>query len=276
MVLSEEAGLATAMLTQVACQGQTPCNPMRNMGLAFARRRKLARDRTSASVTGRSCGRSPFHQMVCSDKPSRKQPVATGCFGSATVGRRNRFSARCSISARWSAITETDGQPQGNMPAMRSAAFFGKLSRGSLRVFALALCPSSHVSQSRSAASNTKPGAKPNATSGPEAFRERMRCKMNRTVGDDMLPWSARTARETSPASGPTPSASIAAWTISGPPGWIAHCATSLIRRSREASHGSSHSRSDARMRRGTPASSPFRSRGCGWATRVNASNASL
>jgi len=47
--------LATAMLTQVACQGQTPCNPMRNMGLAFARRRKLARDRTSVSVTGRSC-----------------------------------------------------------------------------------------------------------------------------------------------------------------------------------------------------------------------------
>ena len=53
------------------------------------------------------------------------------------------------------------------------------------------------------------------------------RCKMNRTVADDMLPYSDSTSRDAQTASVDRPSAAAEASRIFGPPGWIAHDLTS-------------------------------------------------
>ena len=79
----------------------------------------------------------------------------------------------------------------------------------------------------------------PARTRGPRtaaAPARRSRSRMNSTVGDDMLPYSAKTPRGPV-AAGRQPSASSTASRIFGPPGWTAHDATSATRgRGRPAS----------------------------------------
>ena len=55
----------------------------------------------------------------------------------------------------------------------------------------------------------------------------RNRSRINSTVGDDMLPNSANTARDAAVDSGASPSVASAAERMRGPPGWIAQDFTS-------------------------------------------------
>ena len=66
-----------------------------------------------------------------------------------------------------------------------------------------------------------QPGPEASATHGRRPAA-RSRSRMNSTVGDDMLPYSANTAARRGQRLSPSPSASPAASRMCGPPGWIA------------------------------------------------------
>src|SRR6188472_3256161 len=66
---------------------------------------------------------------------------------------------------------------------------------------------------------------------------------MNSTVGLDMLPYSANTARDGPSASAESPSDSSTAETIFGPPGWTAQLRTSASDSPLSPSQASSHGR---------------------------------
>src|SRR5829696_7637441 len=95
----------------------------------------------------------------------------------------------------------------------------------------------------KSAASATSPGPNPSATQGRGAFCSRNRLRMNSTVGLDMLPNFANTARDGASASAGSASDSSTAETIFGPPGWTAQLFTSASDSPLSPSHDSSHGR---------------------------------
>jgi hypothetical protein len=64
-----------------------------------------------------------------------------------------------------------------------------------------------------------RPGPKPSITHGGLLPRSRSDCRMNSTVAEDILPWAARTSRETAVCSARRPIAISTASTILGPPG---------------------------------------------------------
>src|ERR1019366_5956217 len=113
-----------------------------------------------------------------------------------------------------------------------------------------------HAYYRNSAASTTSPGPKPSATHGRKASLRRRRSRMNKIVGDDMLPYSVSTSREAQAMPGRSPSDSSTAPMMRGPPGWIAHEPTSPIARRCERSQVSSQGRRLAAMRLGTFADS--------------------
>ena len=67
-----------------------------------------------------------------------------------------------------------------------------------------------------------RPGPKPSMTHGRDACCACRRCRMNRTVGEDMLPNADNTSRETASCGGASGRDSAQACRIRGPPGWTA------------------------------------------------------